>query len=248
MRKKIVAGNWKMNLSLEEGISLVNEINTQLKPSEVEVIVIPPFIHLNSIKDLISSSKIQLGAQNVHAEQKGAFTGEVSALMLKSVGVDYCLVGHSERRIYQNESEEELEVKLTRLLEESMIPVFCIGESLIDRKSGNHFDVIKQQLKVLQKLTANEISNCIIAYEPVWAIGTGETASAEQAEEMHSFIRQLIVSSHGEDIAESMSILYGGSCKPNNAVELFSQPNVDGGLIGGASLNAEDFISIIEAH
>lgn len=248
MRKKIVAGNWKMNLDAQEAHQLVEELKAQLKTTEVEVIIIPPFVHLGAVQKSIQASSIQLGAQNVHAQKEGAYTGEVSAKMLKSVGASYALVGHSERRVYQNETKKELQDKIARLFEEDICPIFCVGEHLEERKNNQHFERVAEQLSVIKEMSAKEAQSCIIAYEPVWAIGTGETASSAQAEEMHAFIRQQLENDHGKEIAESISILYGGSCKPNNAKELFAMPNVDGGLIGGASLAAGDFVAIVNSH
>ncbi len=248
MRKRIVAGNWKMNLDLSQGRELVEQLKLKSFKQGVEVIVIPPFVHLSLIKELLKTSDIKLAAQNVHAEISGAYTGEISAKMLASLDLDYCLVGHSERRIYQKESDVELQAKIQRLLEEEIGIIYCVGETLEERQGGRHFDLIDQQLQTVFNLSIQDFSKVVLAYEPVWAIGTGETATASQAEEMHAFIRQKIEKRYNSEVSEMTSILYGGSCKPGNAEELFSQPNVDGGLIGGASLNAEDFHSIIAAR
>lgn len=246
MRKNIVAGNWKMNLSLDEGLQLAEKIKGH-QAKGVEVILIPPYIHLASIANLIEDSKVKLGAQNCHTEQAGAFTGEISAAMLSSCSVSYCLVGHSERRNYFSEGNRECSAKINALLDQGMQAILCCGEALEDRKAGKHFDTVKNQLQILQNFSSSDMKHIIIAYEPVWAIGTGETASAEQAQEMHAFIRSLLTEYFDEEIANRISILYGGSCKPDNAQELFSQPDVDGGLIGGASLKAEDFLAIIDS-
>lgn len=248
MRKRIVAGNWKMNLNAQQAELLMQEIVKQHQPNDVEVILIPPYVYLEKAIDSLMQSTIKTGAQNVHAQVDGAYTGEISAKMLQSIGVEYSLVGHSERRIYQSESEQELEAKIRRLLEVNIKPIYCVGESLEERKSNQHFKTVEKQLSILEQLSSESLLSCVLAYEPVWAIGTGETATAEQAEEMHAFIRQKLELFHGQHIADNISILYGGSCKPNNAKELFSQANVDGGLIGGASLNAQDFLAIIDAH
>ena len=248
MRKKIVAGNWKMNTSVKTGVALIKEIHSQLTnlPENNEVIVCPPFTHLSEV---ISSKgvRIKVGAQNCHTDGHGAFTGEVSANMLAEMGVTHCLVGHSERRAYFFEDNSELNSKLEQLLKNNITPIFCCGEQLEDRKSEDHFDVISDQLEILWKLESKDFEKLIIAYEPVWAIGTGETATAEQAQEIHAYIRSLIKKFKGEKAALNTSILYGGSCKPSNAKELFSKADVDGGLIGGAALKAEDFIGIINS-
>ncbi|MDB9964218.1 triose-phosphate isomerase [Vicingaceae bacterium] len=249
MRKKIVAGNWKMNNNFQEGIDLTNELIENFKPTDLnkQLVVCPPFIHLNAIAELFTESEIRLGGQNCHTSEKGAYTGEVSAEMLKSLGVRYCLVGHSERRAYFFEDDQELFQKIKQLLAKDIQPIFCCGEMLEDRKEGGHFDVIEDQLELLWKLSKTDFQKVIIAYEPVWAIGTGQTATAEQAQEIHKFIRSRIAKKMDEAIADNASILYGGSCKPTNAAELFSKPDVDGGLIGGAALEANDFLGIYNA-
>lgn len=240
-----------MNMNLDEGLSLAKGIVNSLKSMEMEndldVVLIPPFIHLNELNGLLKDSRLALGAQNVHKETSGAFTGEVSASMVKSVGVDYCLVGHSERRVYQQESDDELIAKVNQLLKEDIQAIFCVGESLEERESGKEKEVIADQLAVLFDLDESDFSNLIIAYEPVWAIGTGKTASSDQAQEMHAHIRAEISNKYGSSIADEIRILYGGSCKPDNAAELFSKKDVDGGLIGGASLDADSFVEIIKA-
>ncbi len=249
MRKKIVAGNWKMNKNFQEGIDIANELVKDFNPSDSnkKLVVCPPFIHLSALAELFDKSEIGLGAQNCHTSGKGAFTGEISSEMLKSVHTQYCLVGHSERRAFFFEDNEELYQKCKQLLVKEIQPIFCCGELLEDRKEGEHFDVIEDQLEVLWKLSKTDFEKVVIAYEPVWAIGTGETATAEQAQEIHAFIRSQVAEKMGETIAENTSILYGGSCKASNAAELFSKPDVDGGLIGGAALKAEDFLGIYNA-
>ena len=251
MRKKIVAGNWKMNNSLNRGIELASEINKILRKKEdhnVQVIIAPPMIHLSSISSIVDKDVLFVAAQNCASEPKGAFTGEVSARMIKSTGADFVIVGHSERRQYFGETNQILKKKIDLCLENSLTPIYCVGEILEQRNNGIHFDIIKSQIEeVLFDLPANLIGNVILAYEPVWAIGTGVTASPEQAQEIHAFIRSLIESRFGAEIAENISILYGGSCNPGNARELFSKKDVDGGLIGGAALKATDFIAIIES-
>lgn len=246
MRKKIVAGNWKMNLDLDEGKNLVKNLIQEELSTEVECVLIPSFVHLSELGKLIEESSLKLGSQNNHAEAGGAYTGEVSAAMLRSVGVAYGLVGHSERRVYQQEKSEVLAAKMRQLFENEIKPIFCCGESLNERKNAQHFETVEKQLQPLWKLKPKEFEQVVIAYEPVWAIGTGETASAEQAQEIHAFIRAQ-VQKHFGTLAADCCILYGGSCKPNNAHELFSQEDVDGGLIGGASLIAKDFAAIVNA-
>lgn len=245
MRQKIVAGNWKMNTSLSEGIELaknVNKLAEDIKPESL-VIVAPPFTHLTEIKKVLTV--VKLSAQNCAAETKGAFTGEVSVEMIKSTAAEYVIIGHSERRSYYGESNNILAKKVKLAIDSGLKPIFCIGEILAERESGRHFEVVKNQLSEgLFHLDASEFAGLIIAYEPVWAIGTGVNATAEQAQEMHSFIRKEIRTKYHEAIAEKIPILYGGSCKASNAVELFANPDVDGGLIGGASLKAEEFIQI----
>lgn len=248
MRKHIVAGNWKMNKTLEESQELTKALTAKVPNNEVEVIIAPTFPNLYPVNELIKNSNISLAAQNVHFADNGAFTGEVSTDMLSSVGVSTVIVGHSERRSIFGESHELLAQKSTKVVQSGMQLMFCIGEVLEDRKSDKHFDVVKKQLEdSLFHLSEDEFKQVVLAYEPVWAIGTGETASPEQAQEMHAFIRSLLVEKYSQDTAENTSILYGGSVKPNNAKEIFSQPDVDGGLIGGASLKADDFVSIINA-
>lgn len=248
MRTKIVAGNWKMNMNFEEGIQLSSEIaKTYTKKSQEEVILIPPYIHLSKVKEVAIAAGLKVGAQNIHFEKNGAFTGEISAEQLASLEIDYALVGHSERRKYFHESNQDLLKKIKALLAEGIRPIFCCGEELEARKSDLHFKTVAEQLKILWELSKEEFAQLVIAYEPVWAIGTGETASSLQAQEMHASIRALVKEHYGKPIAENCSILYGGSCKPDNAAELFEQADVDGGLIGGASLNANDFLAIVNA-
>tara|TARA_R110002111_G_scaffold226879_2_gene288460 strand:+ start:402 stop:1154 length:753 start_codon:yes stop_codon:yes gene_type:complete len=249
MRKKIVAGNWKMNKNFQEGMDLAKEIIQNFKSSDTnnQLIICPPFIHLSAIADLLVDSDIVLGGQNCHTSEKGAYTGEVSAEMLKSVGVQYCIVGHSERREYFFEDNEELFQKIKQLLAKDIQPIFCCGELQEDRKAREHFEVIEDQLELLWKFSKADFQKIIIAYEPVWAIGTGATATADQAQEIHAFIRSQIAKKMDQATADNTSILYGGSCKSSNAPELFSKPDVDGGLIGGAALQADDFLSIYNA-
>jgi len=252
MRKSIVAGNWKMNMGLKEGIALFSEISELLK-EEVKgdqgVIVCPPFIHISSLAEFLESGdKLQLGAQNCHQSDSGAFTGEVSAAMLASAGAAYVIIGHSERRLYFLESNPDLAKKLDVVLKNGIAPIFCIGETLEQRNDGSYFEVIKSQLsEAAFHLAEADFSKLVIAYEPVWAIGTGLTASPEQAQEIHSYIRTLVAEKYNQSLANDLTILYGGSCNPKNASELFAQPDIDGGLIGGASLKARDFVDIIKA-
>ena len=250
MRKKIVAGNWKMNKNLQEGIALATELNDILKADKpnCDVVICTPFIHLASVAGIIDQSVIGLGAENCADKASGAYTGEVSAEMVKSTGAGYVILGHSERRAYYGETAEILKEKINLALANGLKVIFCIGEVLEERESGKQNEVVEAHLAgSLFDLTAEQFANIILAYEPVWAIGTGKTATAEQAEEMHAFIRGVIAGKFGAEAAENVSILYGGSCKPSNAKEIFSKENVDGGLIGGAALKAADFKGIIDA-
>ena len=250
MRKKIVAGNWKMNTTLAEGVELAKGITEQVNDISkgVSLIVAPPFTHLAIIAQMLKGTPVAVSAQNCADQPKGAFTGEVSAAMLKSVGCTYTILGHSERREYYGETSEKLVKKMALAFENGLKVIFCVGEKLEERNEGNHFDVVAAQIsEVLFGLEPQQMKNVIVAYEPVWAIGTGVTATDEQAQEMHSYIRKTLAAHFGEEIAEETPILYGGSCKPSNAKKLFSCPDIDGGLIGGASLKAEDFIAIAKA-
>lgn len=246
MRKKIVAGNWKMNTLPSEGVQLINDILKKVSevPEDVQLIVAPPFTHLSEISALINGNEIALSAQNCADQVKGAYTGEVSAAMLSNIGCTYVILGHSERREYYGENSATLVKKIGLALENSLNPIFCVGEKLDQRESERHFTVVQEQIEeVLFTLTPEQLSKVVIAYEPVWAIGTGRTATADQAQEMHSFIRGLIAEKYGA-LSENISILYGGSANPTNARDLFSKVDIDGGLIGGASLKADDFIAI----
>ena len=251
MRKKIVAGNWKMNMNLEEGLRFAEQIDKyfRAKPhGKAEVILCAPFIHLAGIAEILRGGKVLLGAQNCAAEVSGAYTGEVSAGMIKSTGTEYVIIGHSERRTYYNEDDKLLSRKTRQALNSGLKVIFCCGEVINEREAGNHLPVVKRQLEEgLFTLTVTEMAMIVIAYEPVWAIGTGLTATPDQAQEMHQYIRSLIKNKYGKECADNLPILYGGSCKPSNAAEIFSKPDVDGGLIGGASLKKEDFIAIAEA-
>lgn len=250
MRKNIVAGNWKMNTTLPEGVKLAQEVNEALKnvTPNCGVIICVPFTHLASINNVIDSSKLGLGAENCADHLSGAYTGEVSAPMVASTGATYVILGHSERRQYYGETSETLKEKVALALENNLTPIFCIGEVLEQRENGSYLEVVKKQIEdALFNLSADDFSKLILAYEPVWAIGTGKTATADQAEEMHAHIRSVVASKYGNEIADNTTILYGGSCKPSNAAQLFAKPDVDGGLIGGASLDCESFMGIVNA-
>jgi triosephosphate isomerase (TIM) len=250
MRQKIVAGNWKMNKTLQEGLQLAGEIDKMvagLQNSAVKVILAPPFTHLSEIRKAVKSG-IGVASQNCASEVSGAFTGEVSAAMIKSTGAEYAIIGHSERRQYYHEDNKILNKKVQVALANGLIPIFCIGELLSEREANKHFDVVKSQLEEgLFSLSEADFKKIVLAYEPVWAIGTGKTASSAQAQEIHKFIRDTVAAKYGKAIAENVSILYGGSCKASNAKELFENPDVDGGLIGGAALVATEFLGIITA-
>ncbi|MDC3030034.1 triose-phosphate isomerase [Flavobacteriales bacterium] len=248
MRKKIVAGNWKMNKNLSEGIYLANELLKKLTSSSIDVDVIlgVPFTHLDKIASI--SDKFSVSAQNCSTQESGAFTGEISTKMILSTGAKYVILGHSERRAYHKENNADLAKKVDLCLSDNLKVIYCCGELLSERESGNHFDVVKSQIEeALFHLSDEQMSKVVIAYEPVWAIGTGVTASSEQAQEMHAYIRSIFKDKYDDDVAQYLSILYGGSCKPSNVREIFSKEDVDGGLIGGASLNANDFSQIINA-
>jgi triosephosphate isomerase (TIM) len=251
MRKKIVAGNWKMNMDLAEGLKFTNSIDKYFrdKPSEKALVILcTPFIHLAGAAEILKHGKVALGAQNCASEASGAYTGEVSAWMIKSTGAEYVIIGHSERRSYYHEDDRLLNKKTLLAINSGLKVIFCCGESLDERQSEKHFIIVKRQLdEGLFTLTAEQMDKIVIAYEPVWAIGTGLTATPEQAQEMHKYIRDLVKEKYGNDCAKKLPVLYGGSCKPSNAAEIFSKPDVDGGLIGGAALKKEDFTAIVEA-
>ena len=252
MRKNIAAGNWKMNLTYAEAQGLVKEILEGIRTFPLqgnEVILSTPALYLKPMADLVKDVPgVHIAAQNVHHEEKGAYTGEISAAMLASIGVGVCLVGHSERREYFGEDNALLATKVSRLLALGIKPVYCLGEKLEQREAGNTLEVIQTQMKEgVFGLAESEFAQLVIAYEPVWAIGTGKTASPEQAQEVHKFIRKLIEDQYNAETAENTTILYGGSVKPANAEGLFAKPDIDGGLVGGASLKAPDFIAIIQA-
>jgi triosephosphate isomerase len=249
MRQKIVAGNWKMHKNAEETEDLLNELIDKL-PNDIEgqIIVAPTFVNLASAVDHLEFTNIGVAAQNMHQNESGAYTGEISADMLKSIGVNIVILGHSERRAYFHETDTLLAQKVTTALKHDMTVIFCFGEELKDRQNNQHFNIVENQLRDgLFHIENKDWEQIILAYEPVWAIGTGETASPEQAQEMHEFIRETVRKRYGSDVAEDVSILYGGSVKPENAKEIFSKPDVDGGLIGGAALKAADFAAIASA-
>lgn len=246
MRKKIVAGNWKMNTTPVEGVELAKGVveGKSSVCSCVDFIIAPPFTHLSEIVKVTRGTGIAVSAQNCAAEAKGAYTGEVSASMIASLGVEYVILGHSERRQYYGETSATLNKKMEQAYANNLIPIYCVGEKLEERESGKAFNVVASQIEeVVYNLSEEQFAKLIVAYEPVWAIGTGKTATAEQAEEMHEHIRKVLAKKFGA-AADNTVILYGGSCKPSNAAELFAKANVDGGLIGGASLKAEDFLAI----
>lgn len=249
MRKKIVAGNWKLNNTMDEGLKLASEIanmmNDEVKDG-VSVVLGTPFIHLNAVSNLTKTNKnLNVAAQDCSTHESGAYTGDISVAMIKSTGASHVIIGHSERREYHNETNIELATKVDLALKEGLTPIFCCGESLDIRESGNHEAFVSQQLtESLFHLSEEQMSKVVIAYEPIWAIGTGVTASSAQAQEMHKALRAHLATKFGDSLAENTSILYGGSCKPSNAKELFGQADIDGGLIGGASLKSRDFVDI----
>lgn len=250
MSRKIVAGNWKMNKTYSEAKALMEELNNLVTdfPKDVEVIVAPPSLYLTELNNL-SDLEVNISAQNCSDKDAGAFTGEISALMLNSANIKYCILGHSERRAFYGDTNELVGQKVKAAIKHNVQPIFCCGEQLSDRDGSRYFEVVEAQLEAgIFHLSESEMKKVVVAYEPVWAIGTGKTASSEQAQEIHAFIRSLIEQKYSKVLAESISILYGGSCKPSNALELFSNPDVDGGLIGGAALNASDFLAIIQAN
>lgn len=248
MRKKIVAGNWKMNKDLNESISLINDIKAALvERDDVKVIIAPPFIALDKASQLLSGTNIGLSSQNMCHEDSGAFTGAISAKMLKSVGCQYVILGHSERRTLFSETNEDVNKKMKKAISESLTPIFCIGETLEERESGKMKDVIEKQVREgLDGISESELARTIIAYEPVWAIGTGKVATPEQAQEVHAFIRNLLKEMYSEELAENTTIQYGGSVKPENAAELIGQKDIDGALVGGACLKADSFTAIVK--
>lgn len=248
MRKKIVAGNWKMNKTLQEGVALATELNSRIEKANCEVIIGTPFIHLATVAEILKNSPIAVAAENCADHLSGAYTGEVSAAMVASTGAEYCIIGHSERRAYYGETYEILKEKVKLALGENLRPIFCIGEVKEEREANRQNEVVKAQLEgSVFNLTAEEFGKIVVAYEPVWAIGTGLTATPEQAQEIHAYIRSLIADRYGKEVADNTTILYGGSCNAKNAAGLFANPDIDGGLIGGASLKADDFCAIVAA-
>ena len=250
MRNNSVAGNWKLNTTVPEGVALAKEVCEALKAEKAncDVIICTPFTHLCPVADVIDQTVLGLGAENCADHKSGAYTGEVSASMVASTGAKYVILGHSERRQYYGETAETLREKVALALENGLTPIFCIGEVLEQRDNGTYNEVVAKQVEEgLFNLSAEDFGKVILAYEPVWAIGTGKTATAEQAEDMHAHIRATVAAKYGNEVAENTSILYGGSCKPSNAAELFAKPNVDGGLIGGAALKCADFMGIVKA-
>ena len=248
-RRTVIAGNWKMNTMPAEGVELAKAVAAKRHEagSNVELIVCPPFTHLSEVVKVTRGTGVAVGAQNCAAEEKGAYTGEVSAAMLASLGVEYVILGHSERREYYGETSETLNRKMAMAYANKLVPIYCVGEKLAEREAGKHFDVVGAQLReVVFNLTTEQFAHLIVAYEPVWAIGTGKTATSEQAEEIHAFIRKILAEKFGE-AAENTPILYGGSCKPSNAPELFAKSDVHGGLIGCAALDADSFLGIAKA-
>jgi triosephosphate isomerase len=247
MRKKVIAGNWKMNMNLHQSQKLVSEIINGLgTDSKAEVIVCPPFTSLSEVNSLVKGTRVKLGAQNMYYEENGAYTAEISADMLKSVGCEYVILGHSERRVIFNESDELINKKIKMALAKELKPIFCVGELLEQREKGETMKVVSSQIeKGLEGITAEQMKNVIIAYEPVWAIGTGKTATPEQAQEVHSFIRELVAKKYSTSVVKGLIIQYGGSVKPDNSSELLSQKDIDGALVGGACLKADSFLSII---
>ena len=247
MRKKIVAGNWKMNTTVPEGIELAKAVVARSAevPSDVKLIIATPFTHLYPVAEVVKGSAVSLSAENCADKEKGAYTGEISAAMLASVGCEYTILGHSERRQYYGETDAKLVEKTKLALANGLKVILCVGENLQEREAGRHFEVCTEQIQnVLYQFTAEDMKNIVVAYEPVWAIGTGKTATSAQAEEIHACIRKVLADKFGAQVADDTTILYGGSCKPSNAKELFAQPDIDGGLIGGAALKADDFIAI----
>lgn len=250
MRKRIVAGNWKMNTSQPEGIELVKNVieKSIAVPRAIELVIIPPFTHISEVVKHTKGTTVKVGAQNCAEWSKGAYTGEVSAAMISSIGASYVIIGHSERREFFNEDNKMLYRKIKQALENQLTPIYCCGERLKERESNSFFRVVEQQIsESLFDLSKEQMLQIVIAYEPVWAIGTGKNATSQQAQDMHAFIRTTIAKKFGKEVADSISILYGGSCKPSNAEEIFARPDVDGGLIGGASLIADDFIAIAQS-
>ncbi|MFW5649624.1 MAG: triose-phosphate isomerase [Candidatus Alkaliphilus sp. MAG34] len=246
MRRPIIAGNWKMNKTISEALGLVNEIKEEANKTDVEVVVCCPFTVISEVKKAIEGSKVKLGAQNMHWEDEGAFTGEISANMLKDLGVDYVIIGHSERRQYFNETDEIVNKKVIKAIEKGLNPIVCVGETLDEREKNRTFDVVKEQtLAAFRDVSNDGMKDVVIAYEPIWAIGTGKTASSQDANEVIAYIRSLLENKYGIEISEEVRIQYGGSVKPSNATEIMNETDIDGALVGGASLKAEEFLEIV---
>ncbi len=246
MRKPIIAGNWKMHKVTTEALELVKQLKDEANKTDVEVVVCCPFTVLNEVKKALEGSNLKLGAQNMHWEEEGAFTGEISANMLVDMGVDYVIIGHSERRQYFNETDETVNKKTIKAIEKGLKPIVCVGETLVEREDNNTFDVIKKQiLAAFENMNSKDIENVVIAYEPIWAIGTGKTASSKEANEVIAYIRSLIEEKYGEEVSEEVRIQYGGSVKASNTTEIMNETDIDGALVGGASLKAEEFLGIV---
>ena len=246
MRKPIIAGNWKMHKTINEAKSFVEEIKGSIKETDVEAVICAPYTILKDLKEVTKGTNIKVGAQNMHFEENGAFTGEISPLMLKELDVDYVIIGHSERRQYFNETDETVNKKVKKALEHSIIPIMCVGESLEEREAGDTKSIVKSQVeKGLQGINHEDIKKIVVAYEPIWAIGTGKTASSEDANEVIAYIREVIKNVSSEDISEEIRIQYGGSVKPSNVEEIMNQSDIDGALVGGASLEPKDFIELV---
>ncbi len=246
MRKPIIAGNWKMYKTTDEALKLVNEIKEEANKTDVEVVVCCPFTVLSEVKKAIEGSKVKLGAQNMYWEEEGAYTGEISAIMLKDLGVDYVIIGHSERRQYFNETDEIVNKKVIKAIEKGLRPILCVGETLDEREDNRTFDVVKKQtLAALENVSKDKIKDVVIAYEPVWAIGTGKIASPQEANEVIAYIRSLLQDKYSVDVSEEVRIQYGGSVKPSNVTEIMNEIDIDGALVGGASLKAEEFLEIV---
>ncbi|WP_066503611.1 triose-phosphate isomerase [Abyssisolibacter fermentans] len=246
MRIPIIAGNWKMNKNISEAVELVNSIKEESNKTDVEVVVCVPATCLNEVKKATKDTKLKIGAQNMHWEESGAFTGEISPIMLNEIGVDYVIIGHSERRQYFNETDETVNKKIKSAISHKINPILCVGETLEQRESGKEKEVVKNQIvKDLEDISAEDVQKIVIAYEPIWAIGTGKTASSDDANEMAAFIREAVKELYTEEVSENVSIQYGGSVKPKNVTEIMNKSDIDGALVGGASLKAEDFIQLI---
>ena len=246
MRKPIIAGNWKMHKTMNEALKLANDIKDEANKTDVEIVICCPFTVMSEVKKAIEGTKVKLGAQNMHWEEEGAFTGEISANMLKDLGVDYVIIGHSERRRYFNETDEIVNKKVIKAIEKGLKPIICVGETLDEREKNKTFDIVKRQtLIALENIGRDEMINVVIAYEPIWAIGTGKTASSQDANEVIAYIRSLLQDKYGSEISEEIRIQYGGSVKPSNATEIMNEADIDGALVGGASLKAKEFLEIV---